>query len=67
MNAERHGHVMDDKGLTTISLKRINRAKVYQYIYKEKATSKLQIVQALQMGLSTVSQNLSLLEDEGLI
>ena len=58
---------MDDKGLTTISLKRINRAKVYQYIYKEKATSKLQIVQALQMGLSTVSQNLSLLEDEGLI
>lgn len=67
MIAERHGHVMDDKGLTTISLKRINRAKVYQYIYKEKATSKLQIVQALQMGLSTVSQNLSLLEDEGLI
>lgn len=58
---------MDDKGSTTISLKRINRAKVYQYIYKEKATSKLQIVQALQMGLSTVSQNLSLLEDEGLI
>ena len=67
MNAERHGHVTDDKGLTTISLKRINRAKVYQYIYKEKASSKLQIVQALQMGLSTVSQNLSLLEDEGLI
>lgn len=58
---------MAEKGLTTINLKKINRSKVYQYIYKEKATSKLQIVQALQMGLSTVSQNLNLLEEEGLI
>lgn len=30
-------------------------------------TSKLQIVQDLQMGLSTISQNLNLLEEEGLI
>ena len=58
---------MNEKGLTTISLKKINRSKVYRYIYKEKVTSKLQIVQALQMGLSTVSQNLTLLEEEGLI
>ena len=52
---------MSEKGLTTISLKKINRAKVYQYIYQKKATSKLQIVQDLQMGLSTVSQNLNAL------
>lgn len=58
---------MDDKGLTTITLKKINKAKVYQYIYKEKLTSKLQIVKDLQMGLSTVSQNLNVLEQEGLI
>lgn len=58
---------MDEKGLTTITLKKINKSKVYQYIYKKKQTSKLQIVQGLQMGLSTVSQNLSLLEKEGLI
>ncbi len=58
---------MNEKGLTTINLKKINKSKVYQYIYKEKITSKLQIVQALQMGLSTVSQNLNLLEEEGLI
>ena len=58
---------MSEKGLTTISLKKINRSKVYQYIYKQKLTSKLQIVQDLQMGLSTVSQNLNLLEAEGLI
>ena len=59
--------IMSEKGLTTISLKKINRAKVYQYIYQKKATSKLQIVQDLQMGLSTVSQNLNALEEDGLI
>lgn len=58
---------MSEKGLTTIALKKINRSKVYQYIYRNKLTSKLQIVQDLQMGLSTVSQNLNLLENEGLI
>ena len=58
---------MSEKGLTTISLKKINKSKVYQYIYRTKITSKMQIVQELQMGLSTVSQNLNLLEQEGLI
>ncbi len=58
---------MSEKGLTTISLKKINRSKVYQYIYRKKTVSKMQIVQELQMGLSTVSQNLNLLEQEGLI
>ena len=58
---------MSEKGLTTINLKKINRSKVYQYIYKAKQASKMQIVQDLQMGLSTVSQNLNLLEKEGLI
>ena len=58
---------MSEKGLTTIALKKINRSKIYQYIYRSKLTSKLQIVQDLQMGLSTVSQKLNLLENEGLI
>ena len=58
---------MSEKGLTTINLKKINRSKVYQYIYQKEVTSKQQIVQYLQMGLSTVSQNLNLLEEEGLI
>lgn len=58
---------MSEKGLTTIALKKINRSKIYQYIYRSKLTAKLQIVQDLQMGLSTVSQNLNLLENEGLI
>ena len=58
---------MSEKGLTNISVKKINRSKVYQYIYRKKITSKLQIVQDLQMGLSTVSPNLNLLEQDGLI
>lgn len=58
---------MSEKGLTTINLKKINKSKVYQYIYHQKTTSKQQIVQDLQMGLSTVSQNLNLLEEQGLI
>ena len=58
---------MSEKGLTNINVKKINRSKVYQYIYRKKITSKLQIVQDLQMGLSTVSQNLNLLEQDGLI
>lgn len=58
---------MSEKGLTTINLKKINKSKVYQFIYQKRSTSKLQIVQELQMGLSTVSQNLNLLEEEGLI
>ena len=58
---------MSEKGVTTITLKKINKGKVYRYIYDQRQTSKLQIVQELQMGLSTVSQNLSVLEQEGLI
>ena len=58
---------MKEKGITTITLKKMNRNKVYQYIYQKKETSKLQIVADLQMGLSTVSQNLNELENDGLI
>lgn len=58
---------MSEKGITTMTLKKINKSKVYQYIYRTKLTSKLQIVRDLEMGLSTVSQNLTLLEQEGLI
>lgn len=58
---------MSDKGMTTMEVKRINKNKVYSFIRQEVTTSKHQIVQKLQMGLSTVSQNLKILEEEGLI
>lgn len=58
---------MKDTGLTTMNVKKINKNKVYTYIYNEKTTCKLNITSDLQMGLSTVSQNLKILEEEGLI
>lgn len=58
---------MTEKGLTTLNIKKLNKSKVYHDIYRKKVTSKLQIVQDLEMGLSTVSQNLRILEEEGLI
>lgn len=58
---------MTDTGMTTKNVKRYNRKKVYQYIYDQGTTSKLSITQSLQMGLSTVTQNLKLLEEDGLI
>ena len=58
---------MDKKSVTTLTLKQINKRTVYQYIYRQRETSKFQIVQDLNMGLSTVSQNLTTLEKEGLI
>lgn len=58
---------MNEKSVTTITLKKINKRNVYRYIYRNRLASKLQIVQDLHMGLSTVSQNLNVLEEEGLI
>ena len=58
---------MVTKGMTTMAVKQINLKKVYSSIYQDKETSKLKIVQKLEMGLSTVSQNLKELEEQGLI
>lgn len=58
---------MNSKVVTPLTLKQINKEHVYQYIYQKKETSKMQIVQDLQLGLSTVSQNLTALEKEGYI
>ena len=58
---------MVNKGITAINVKKINRNNVYNFIYNEISTSKLRIVQKLQMGISTVSQNIKSLEEDGLI
>lgn len=58
---------MGEKSITTIALKKINRGKVYQHVYRMRGVSKQQIAASLQMGISTVSQNLIILEQEGLI
>ena len=46
---------MVEKGMNPAALKKINRDKVYKYIYQQKEVSKQQIVQDLHLGLSSVS------------
>ncbi len=58
---------MTDTSMTTIKVRQINKNKVYSFIYNARTTCKLHITQQLQMGLSTVTQNLKLLEEDGLI
>lgn len=58
---------MSASGLTTIEIKKINKHNIYSYIYQQKNTSRQGIVDALHISLSTVTHNLKLLEQEGLI
>ncbi len=52
---------------TTTDLKRINRNKVYRYIYEKDKVAKQDIVIALGLSLPTISQNLKELFDRGLL
>lgn len=58
---------MNDGCVTSSNIKKINRNRVYRMIYQERTTSKFQLVQLLEMGLSTVSYNLADLSEKGLI
>lgn len=58
---------MGKERLTAGALKQLNREEVYRFIYRQKVTSKQQIVESLHLGLSTVSQNLAVLEEQGRI
>ena len=49
---------MNEKSITTITLKKINKKSVYHYIYEHRQTAKQQIVQDLTMGLSMHSGTL---------
>ncbi|GAA0078941.1 ROK family transcriptional regulator [Clostridium sp. CTA-5] len=50
-----------------MEVKKINKSNVYSLIYSEKSISKQMIAQKLNMGLTTVTQNLKILEEEKLI
>jgi len=56
-----------EKGLTSIEVKKLNKKNIYKYIYYSRKTAKQEIANNLQMGLTTVTQNIKLLEQEGLI
>lgn len=58
---------MSNSGMTTIEVKKINRSKVYGMIYQERSISKQAISQKLNMGLTTVTQNLKGLVEDGWI
>ena len=52
---------------TGIDLKKINRNRIFRLIYKKGQLSKQDIVQSLNISLPTVSQNLKVLKEAGLI
>ena len=58
---------MNEGRVTSTNIKQINRNRVYRMIYQEGTTSKYQLVRLLEMGLSTVSYNLTDLSEKGLI
>lgn len=58
---------MKTSKFTTMELKKINKSSIYHFIYNARQTSKQETASALFIGLTTVSQNLKLLEEEGLI
>lgn len=58
---------MNEKSIATMKVKEMNKHKVYHYIYDNKVTNKQTMTQNLQMGLSTVTQNIKILEEDGLI
>lgn len=58
---------MTRKPMTTAEIKLFNRSEIYKTIYQEKQVSKQTISRLLHLSLPTVSQNLSELQNEGLI
>lgn len=59
--------VMTRQPLTVIELKKINQKNVYDYIYKVKTTSKLEIANSLKISLPTVASSVNSLISQGLV
>jgi len=58
---------MNEKKLSSIEIKLVNRQMIYRYIRNNDSVSKQDIVIGLQLSLPTVTQNLQYLEEQGLI
>lgn len=50
-----------------ISIKQINRNRIYRYVYNNGKTSKQEIAYKLNMSLPTITQNLKYLQEHGLV
>ena len=55
------------EALTTAEIRKLNCEKIFTYIYRSKRTSKQTIAQVLVLSMPTVTQNLKILENLGLI
>ncbi len=53
--------------LTPTELKKINRTRIYQYMYSAKQVSKQELANALELSLPTVTQSLTHFIDRGLV
>lgn len=58
---------MNDRKVSTIELKKMNRSKIFRYLYKREPQSKQDIAYALRMSFPTVAQNIKELQEQGLI
>ena len=58
---------MKKTGMTTLEVRTYNKSRVYEKIYEKRSISKQEIATELEMSLTTVTQNLKLLEAEGRI
>lgn len=58
---------MTTSSMSTMDIKKINNHNIYTFIYQHEHTSRQNIVDKLHISLSTVTQNLKSLENEGLI
>lgn len=57
----------DSTEKNTMELRRLNRNRIFRFLYRESAVSKQQIAHALGMSLPTVSQNVRELMERGLV
>ncbi len=55
------------KGMTGLNVRGINRRLVLSELYRSRGMTKQQLVEGLQMSLSTVDQNLRALQEAGLL
>lgn len=54
-------------GVSNIALKKLNRSKIFQHLYRGEETSVLQISNTLKISVPTVSQNIRELQDRDLV
>lgn len=58
---------MKDQKVNTMELKRLNRSKIFHYLYQKEPQSKQDIAYALHMSFPTVAQNIRELQEQKLI